>query len=405
MLEVEDARRRVLAAVTPLDIVRVPIVDAIGSALASDAVAPHDLPRFANSGMDGFALRGAEGAAATEDAPIELRIVGEVRAGGPAGAEVAPGTAVRIMTGAALPPGADAVIQVEATESRGENVLLRAPTPAGTHVRPAGDDVKAGDVVVPSGIEIGPGEAALLSSLGLSPVDVHRRPRVALLVTGDELVDPEEDPAPNQIRDSNTVALRSLVAESGGEIVAYERVSDTHADHLAAFERAIPRADLILSSGGVAVGEYDHVKNVVQSLGSIDLWRVAMQPGKPVVLGEVGGVPFLGLPGNPVSVHVGFEQFVRPALRKMRGCRYLLRPTITAALTEPLSKRPGRLHFVRVRLEFDGAVWQATPTGAQGSHIQSSLVDCHGVARFDRDLTELPSGHEVVVEVWKLPSR
>ena len=404
MLDVEDARARVLARFEALEVIRVPIVDALGHALASDAIAPHALPRFDNSAMDGYAVRGTDAASASADAPVTLRIVGEVRAGGASDVRVAAGTAARIMTGAVLPEGADAVIQVEATEAHGDKVVLRAPTPKGTHVRAAGDDFSAGVTVVTAGTEIGPGEAAVMASLGLSPVDVRRQPRVAVLVTGDELVDPEADPQANQIRDSNTVALRALIDESGGELASYERVPDTRRAHLEAFERAAARADVIVSSGGVAVGEYDHVKDVVEELGSISLWRVAMQPGKPVVLGEVRGVPFLGLPGNPVSVHVGFEQFVRPALRKLRGCRALLRPTLRATLTEAISKRPGRLHFVRVRLGQTGSGWSATPTGPQGSHIQSSLVECHGVARFDRDLSRLEEGQDVVVEVWKLPS-
>jgi molybdopterin molybdotransferase len=170
-----------------------------------------------------------------------------------------------------------------------------------------------------------------------------------------------------------------------------------------ALARAAELADLVVTSGGVAVGRYDFVKEVVEELGHIDLWRVAMQPGKPLVLGDVAGTPFLGLPGNPVSVHVCFEQFARPAIRRMRGCRTLLRPTITATLAEALEKVPGRLHFVRVRLEADGGGWRAVPTGAQGSHIQSSLVDCNGVARFGRDETRLEAGAQVEVEVWSLP--
>ena len=404
MLEVEEARTRVLARFEPLEVIHLPLVDAIGHALAADLHAPHDLPRFDNSAMDGYALRGKDGASASEDAPVTLRVVGEVRAGGADDVVVEPGTAVKIMTGAVLPAGADAVIQVEATETLGDSVLLRAPTPTGTHERPAGDDLRADEVVATAGTEIGAGEAAVLASLGLSPVDVHRRPRVAILVTGDELVDPEMEPSGNQIRDSNTIALRALVADAGGEVVSYERVADTMDAHRDAFERAATRAVVIVSSGGVGVGDYDYVKVVVEELGAIDLWRVAMQPGKPVVLGDVKGVPFLGLPGNPVSVHVGFEQFVRPALRKMRGCCDLLRPLLKARLAERVTKRPGRLHFLRVRLKSDGDHWLATPTGPQGSHIQSSLVDCNGVARFDRALSELPAGHEVVVEVWKLPS-
>jgi molybdopterin molybdotransferase len=256
---------------------------------------------------------------------------------------------------------------------------------------------------VRGGIELGPGESALLASLGLSPVPVVRRPRVAILVTGDELVAPEAEVEPGRIRDSNTVALKTLAEEAGAEIVMSERVPDRRDATLAAFDKASSAGDLVISSGGVAVGKYDFVKDVIEELGSIDLWRVAMQPGKPVVLGTVGETPFLGLPGNPVSIHVGFEQFVRPAIRKMRGCRSLLRPTVRATLAEALDKPPGRLHFVRVRLTAADDGWVAVPTGAQGSHIQSSLVECHGVARFPLEATTLEAGDTVTVEVWRLP--
>jgi molybdopterin molybdotransferase len=242
-----------------------------------------------------------------------------------------------------------------------------------------------------------------MASLGLSPLPVRRGPKVAVLVTGDELVAPEAEPGPGQIRDSNSVALHALVRAAGGEVVPMGPVADDRADVVAAFERAAEVADLVVSSGGVAVGKYDFVKDVVDELGSVDMWRVAMQPGKPVVLGSVRATPFLGLPGNPVSIHVSFEQFVRPAIRKMRGCASLLRPVVTATLTEALSKPPGRMHFVRVRLSAGDRGWRATPTGPQGSHIQSSLVNCDGVARFELDQTELATGDQVDVELWRLP--
>ena len=350
--------------------------------------------------MDGYAVRAAD----TTDAPVELRLAGEVRAGGgEAEQNVLPGTAVRIMTGAPVPPGADAIVPVEVTEESGDVVKIMESTDVGRHVRPAGDDVDGGSTRRRAGTELGPGELALIASLGLSPVPVRPRPRVAILVTGDELVPPEETPGPGQIRDSNSIALVALVQEAGAEPLLMPHVPDDRTATLEAFRSAAEDADLVMSSGGVAVGRYDFVKDVVEELGGIDMWRVAMQPGKPVVLGSLGDTPFLGLPGNPVSIHVSFEQFVRPSLRKMRGCQTLFRPTIRAVLTETIEKRPGRLHFVRVRLERDGDGWHATPTGPQGSHIQSSLVGTHGVAVFERDLEKLDAGSEVDVQVWSLP--
>lgn len=403
MLTVDEARECVLAAVDVRPVEQVVVGDAAGLVLATDLVAPHPLPRFANSAMDGYAVRSADAANASEAEPVVLAVVGEVRAGDPGDVEVGPGQAARIMTGATVPPGADAVVPVELTEEAGDKVTVKAGMPAGRHVRPAGDDVAAGETVLAGGTELGAGELALAASLGLSPLPVRRGPKVALLVTGDELVEPESEPGPGQIRDSNSVALRALVAEAGGELVDLGHVPDHRADVVAAFERAADLGDLIVSSGGVAVGKYDYVKDVVEELGSIDMWRVAMQPGKPVVLGSVKGTPFLGLPGNPVSVHVSFEQFVRPAIRKMRGCAALRRPVVRATLTEELRKPAGRLHFVRVRLEAGDEGWRATPTGPQGSHIQSSLVGCHGVARFAVEDTRLGAGATVEVEVWRLP--
>jgi molybdopterin molybdotransferase len=400
MLSVAEARARVLAAVEALDPVSVLVADALGLTVAEDLRAPHPLPRFDNSAMDGYAVRAAD----TTDAPVELRVTGEVRAGSISTEEgLAPGTAVRIMTGAPVPEGADAIVPVEVTEESGDVVRILESVQAGRHVRPAGDDVDTGQLVLAAGMELGSGELALVASLGLSPVPVRPRPRVAILVTGDELVPPEEEPGSGQIRDSNSIALGALVREAGAEPQLMPHVPDDRAATLDAFKRAGEDADLVVSSGGVAVGRYDFVKEVVEELGRIDMWRVAMQPGKPVVLGSLGATPFLGLPGNPVSIHVSFEQFVRPAIRKMRGCATLFRPTITAQLTETISKRPGRLHFVRVRLSASGEGWGATPTGPQGSHIQSSLVGTHGVAVFERDLDRLEAGSTVEVQVWSLP--
>jgi molybdopterin molybdotransferase len=403
MLSVAEARGRVLDAVAPGPIESVLVRDALGLVLAQTFSAPHPLPRFDNSAMDGYAVRGEDAAAASEGTPVALEVIGEVRAGDPGDLKVTPGTAVRIMTGAPLPAGADAIVPVEETSESGRRVEVRAAAHVGRHVRPAGDDLAAGDTLVEEGVELGPGELALLATMGLSPVPVRGGPRVAVVVTGDELVPPETEPGPGQIRDSNSIALRTLVADAGAEPLVLPPVPDDRMATLDALRDAARRADLVVSSGGVAVGRYDFVKDVIEELGHIELWRVAMQPGRPVVLGSIGDTPFLGLPGNPVSIHVGFEQFVRPAIRKMRGCRSLLRPTLKATLTETVKKQPGRLHFVRVRLEAAADGWRATPTGPQGSHIQSSLIDCDGVARFDIDESVLEANADVVVEVWRLP--
>ena len=401
MLTVDEARTKILAGFSTLPSVEVPVADALGMVPVADLVAPHASPRFANSAMDGYAVRRE----ALQELPVVLRLVGEVRAGLASEGEVGPGTTMRIMTGAPIPAGADAVVPVEdATEDRDAKVTVNAPPPPHGHIRPAGDDVAAGDLLVPAGAELRPGELAMLATMGCSPVEVHRRPSVVVLSTGDELVAPEVDPGPGQIRDSNSVALRALIQEAGGEVCVVGPVPDDRAEVERVLVDAARGTDLVVSSGGVSMGRYDFVREVIEERGRLDLWRVAMQPGKPVVSGTIAGTPFLGLPGNPVSIHVGFEQFVRPVLRKMRGCTELLRPVVTARLSERIEKKPGRLHFVRVRLTFGGRNGiVATPTGPQGSHIQSSLLNVDGVARFGIDETVLDEGTEVEVEVWRLP--
>lgn len=403
MLTVEEARERVLAAIEVGPSIEIELEAALGLVTSADMVAPHALPRFDNSAMDGYAVRAQDVAEASDASPVKLRIVDESKAGSPATSRVEPGTAIRIMTGAEAPDGADLIVIVEDTSEQDDTVIVRAP--GGGYIRPAGEDLGAGDVAVPVGTELDPGTLAMLAACGVAKVRVHRRPRIALLVTGDELADADVELAPGQIRDSNSIALRTLARAAGADVSFYTRVSDDLDDALTLYQKASEEADLVVSSGGVAVGRYDVVREVVEKLGRIDLWRVAMQPGKPVVLGWINDVPFLGLPGNPVSVHVSFEQFVRPAIRKMLGCRRLLRPRFPAHLTHEVRKVPGRLHFVRVRLNWNNGVLEATPTGPQGSHIQSSLVACDGVALFPVDAEHLPVGSEVTVEVWALPDR
>ena len=398
MLDLAEARKRVLAAIEHLSPVTSDLERATGLVLAEDVIAPHDLPRFDNSSMDGYAVSSGDVAAPGTTLPLS----GEVRAG-MTQAELAPGSTVRIMTGAPVPPGADAIVPLEVARERNGEVTFETPAKPGAFIRRAGEDLHEGAVAVPAGTELDAGALALVAATGRAEVAVFPRPRVAVLVTGDEIVGASESMEPGQIRDTNSVALTALVGEAGGLVERVRRVPDDYDTAIAEF-RGAADADLIVSSGGVSVGRYDLVKRVVDELGETHFWRVAMKPGKPVVLGRIGSTPFLGLPGNPVSVHVGFEQFVRPAIRKLRGCRTFSRPTITAHLTTDVPHQPGRLELVRVRLARDGKDWTATPTSrAQASHIQSSLIDTHGVARVPLDADVLPAGTEIEVEVWRLP--
>jgi molybdopterin molybdotransferase len=376
----------------------VPLEEAAGLCAVSDMIAPHPLPRFANSSMDGYAVRRTD-----VEGSVALSVVGEIRAGDPAERTLGPGEAMRIMTGAPLPPGADVVLPIEVV-SENQGMLEVHEVPGTSYVRPAGDDIEAGAVAVEAGRPLGPGELALLAALGAEPIEVRRVPHVAVVTSGDELVAPAHEPGPGQIRDSNAVALSTLVGEANASVVLFARVPDDPDAVTGALQSAAASADLVLSAGGVSVGRHDYVREVVERDGEVALWRVAVQPGKPLLAGRVYGTPFIGLPGNPVSVHVGFEQFVRPALRKMLGCKDLQRPLIRAVLAERITKPPGRLHLVRVTLTFDAGRIVATPTGPQGSHIQTSLVGCDGLMRFPADLTELEAGAEVELEVWRLPS-
>lgn len=373
MMSVEEARATILARFTPLGSELVSLLAASGRVLAQEVVAREDLPPFANSAMDGYAVRAGATDGAAADRPVRLRLAGEVPAGSVYLGTLDAGAAIRILTGAPMPAGADAVIQQELTRSADDWVEVEAEVTPGTNVREAGSDVQQGTVVLRSGIEIGPAEIALLAALGIDPVSVARRPRVALLATGDELV-PASDPLlPGQIHDSNAPHLNAAVALAGAEPWPLGIARD-RADDLRAHLRAAAGADLILTTGGVSVGTYDLVKDILAEQGNVEFWRVRMRPGKPLAFGMLGNTPLLGLPGNPVSTAVTFELFGRPAIRRMLGCSELLRPEVEVELAgEPL-ERADRRHFVRARLASRAGQLVATPTGPQGSHIITSLV-------------------------------
>ena len=372
MLTVEEARERILARFVRLDAEDVPLPAALGRVLAVDALARESLPRFTNSAMDGYAMRSVDTRGASSETPRQLRLAGEVPAGRVYEGVVGPGEAVRILTGAALPDGADAVLQQELTEVGDGWVRLLAEAPAGNSLRHPGEDVRAGDVLVPAGEEIGPAEIALLASAGVHPVRVTRRPRVAILSTGDELASLGETPRAGQIRESNGPYLLAAVARAGAEPVSLGIARD-RAEELRAKLAEARGADLILTSGGVSVGDYDLVKQILTEQGDINFWRVRMRPGKPVAFGSLGGTPLLGLPGNPVSAAVTFELFGRPAIRTMLGCRQVERPVVDVVLEGQSIARGDRRHYVRARLESRGGTLVALPTGDQGSHIISSL--------------------------------
>lgn len=382
---VEEAQQAILAHFAPLNSEKVPLAQALGRVLAAAVTADVDLPPFDNSAMDGFAVRAAD-LEGCERGMVVLAVAGAVAAGEVATEQLAPGTAVRIMTGAPLPPGADLVVPFEETDDK-EATSLRAEgkvriyraSRVGANVRRAANDVRAGSTVVEAHTPITPGVVAVLASVGVAHVPVFRRPRVAILATGDELVEITERPGPGQIRNSNGYANSAQVLEAGGEVLRLPIARDTHAavrsQLLAGREWS---ADLFLSSGGVSVGDYDVVKEVLTELGSLDFWRVRMKPGKPLAFGHVLGVPLLGLPGNPVSAMVTFELFGRPALRKMGGHLVLERPRLMAYIAEPI-RSENRRQYLRVRLARQGDRWIAHLTGNQESNILSSMVHAEGL--------------------------
>ncbi len=378
MMSVEEAREAVLARFHPLPAETIPLAAALGRVLAEDAIAAEDSPPFANSAMDGYAVRAADTTGASDTAPRQLSLAGEVPAGSVYSGTLEPGSAIRILTGAPVPAGADAVIQQELTQAGEDAVEVHAAVTPGTNVRSAGGDVRRGSLLVSRGAEIGPAEIALLAALGVDPVRVTRRPRVAILATGDELAAPGAPLRPGQIRDSNSPYLAAAVARAGAEAWPLGIARD-NADDLRARLRDAATADLVLTSGGVSVGTYDLVKQVLAEQGTIDFWRVRMRPGKPLAFGPLGQTYLLGLPGNPVSTAVTFELFGRPAIRRMLGCAQIDRPLVEVTLAGEPIPRGDRRHYVRARLAVRDGQLVAAPTGPQGSHIITSLLGANAL--------------------------
>jgi molybdopterin molybdotransferase len=402
LLSVDDVRERVLGGVQPLAPLRLPLTDAHGCVVAEDVVSTHDLPEFASSAMDGFAVRASDVAGATPSQPADLKIVGRSLIGHEPEGTVGAGEAMHIATGAPIPAGADVVVPIEnATVDGDDRVrLLDGPAP-GTHVRPHGEDVREGDVLVPAGKRLGAPELGLLAVSGHPTPLVHPRPRVVVLSTGDELVSPTEMPAFGQVRDANSSLIFGALREMGAMPVMAGIVRDdveSLRETIFSFEI---QADAFVSSGGVSVGERDVVKAAFFRRGDVDFYKVAMQPGMPQGFGHVEGKPYFGLPGNPVSVFVSLEVFLRPAILKMMGRTHLYRPEVTATLTEDVRGPRGKLQFARVDVRRDKGGWSATPTGARGSNLISTVARANGLATIPVGTEVAPAGSTVRVMLFR----
>jgi len=384
----------VLSAVEVLSPLDLTLLDAHGCVLAEDIASTHPLPPFDNSAMDGYAVRAADVAGATASSPVTLPVVGDVAAGSNTPYTVQPGLCVRIMTGAPLPPGADAIVPLEWTDGGLAQVTIRQAAEAGRHIRRAGEDVTPGTTVLSTGAHLGAAQVGLLAAVGRERVSVRPRPRVVVLSTGSELVDPGQPLTTGKIPDSNSTLLTAAAGEAGAIAFRVGIVPDDPRVLIDTLEDQLIRADLVVTSGGVSVGAYDVVKEALGRIGDVKFERVAMQPGMPQGFGRIGPdkTPFFGLPGNPVSAYVSFEVFVRPAIRRMLGVEPLSRPTVRARLTSSVSSPPGKRTYARAWVTVENGEYVVRPVGGSGSHLIASLAGANAFVVVPEATTELEAG-------------
>jgi molybdopterin molybdotransferase len=403
LLSVEDARARILARFERLESEQVPIEACLGRILAVAITSPVNIPPFTNSSMDGFALQSNSTAGAGPGSPVSLFVAETIAAGSLSLRELRSGECARIMTGAPLPPGADAVVPFEDIDDLGSEIRLAAPISRGASVRPVGQDMAAGIEALPLGVELNSRRIALLAALGMGSVPVVRQPRIAILSTGDELVSPGAALQPGQIYNSNTTMLVGAVMEAGALPVVLPTVRDD-AQEITKVMATAADADLLLTTGGASVGDFDYMKEVVGDQGELNFWRVRVRPGKPLLFGSIGSLRIIGLPGNPTSGMVTFEQFARPAIRRMLGAA-LLRPTIQVRLDERIDNRGGRRTYARARLRFDTGEFHASLSGPQDSAMLVPLALADGLVIVPEDREELSAGGLALMQVWSLPDQ
>ena len=395
MISVQDGQNQILRQLPePTSPEIVAVTRARERVLAEDLHAPFDVPPTDNSAVDGYAV-------ASDDVPTgrtrELDVVAELAAGAVFDGAVASGQSVRIMTGAPMPRGADTVYPQEVVERRGDRLGV-GPIPKGANVRKRGEDVQAGTIAIERGTVLRAQELGLITSLGQWQVLVHRRPRVALLSTGDEVIEPGTPRKAGQIYDANRFTLRGSIEQCGGEVIDLGIVADVRDELRARLLEGAGVGDIVVTSGGVSVGVLDLVKDVLDEIGAIDFWQVAMQPGRPLAFGRVGSAHFFGLPGNPVASMLAFMLFVRPAIYKLAGRRRLFPDTAEATATEAMSKKKGRREFKRGIVQWKDGRWEARTTGPQGSGILSSMAAGNCLIVLEEDRGDVAVGETVLVE-------
>jgi molybdopterin molybdotransferase len=399
MISVEKALKTILVNFRPLGLEKINILEARKRVIGEDIFAPHNIPSADNSAMDGYAVRHIDTKGATKDKPLQLKIIEDIPAGKIALKKIKKGEAARIMTGAVIPEGADSVIRQEDTKKNGKTVIIYTSAIKGQNIRFAGEDVRKGELVVNRGSALRPADIGMLAALGNAFISVYQKPRVAIMSTGDELVDIETTPPLGKIINSNSYSLAAQVLECGGIPIMMGISKDKKLDLQEKFKTAL-HADVIISSGGVSVGDFDFVKNVMGEIGNaMHFWQVAMRPGKPLAFGAIESVPLFGLPGNPVSAMVSFEQFVRPSLLKMQGHKKIFRQTAKAVCAHEVQKSAGFKHFIRATVKKEKDQYIASVTGDQGSGILKSMVIANALIVMGENETRIKKGAQVTIQL------
>jgi molybdopterin molybdotransferase len=399
MITVDEALKTILAKIPFKGLEKIPISQALGRVLMEDIIAKRSNPPMDNSAMDGYALISTDILSATPENPVRLNMIDEVAAGYVAEKTLEKGQAIRIMTGAPIPIGADSVIMQEDTEKDGDHILVKDKTEVEENIRLAGEDVKEGETVIRKGVTITPAHIGMMAVAGKASIFVSQRPLVGILSTGDELVDLDETPTGPCIYNSNGYMLEAQIRSAGGIPCYMGIATDDENDLMEKFESAL-KCDMVVSSGGVSVGDYDLVKASLKKMGQDMLfWKVSMKPGKPLAFGKINDKPIFGLPGNPVSSYVSFEQFARPAIKKMMGAADLKRKTVQARLTKSIKKKAGRLHFLTSIVSWEDGEPTVTPAQEQGSGILKSTVYANGLLIFPLEESEIAAGETVTVQL------